>query len=284
MCKFRIRGVQLHNPGHVLACLGALRLVTKAGVDTARGAFVASPKKQVEFVLCSVSGVQFVHLMRSFRIGNEDDLLGSLEGEVGGKDTLRPVLLKGRWAQSDQLDDVQLLLQGWLEPCSRYGGRSEKKQDDIRKKSPLRFFSGKSTPNTLLGPMIDFISREQNCTAEQILHLRTGGKAQFGFNAASGWNAQRRGFSPHEEKIAREVYPAVEVLTAIALDALPIRRLDITDGFSYAPWWLPLSEPDAARAFLGHLPEPWVRERYRASILTNGKAKFLTYAELEDGK
>ncbi len=285
MPEYRIRGIELRNPAHVLACMGALRLVMKAGVDTVRGMFVASSKREVEFILSPVSGAHFVELMQSLSVGGEKDLLKALElpdnGAIGGKETLRPVLLKGKWARDDGAVDVQLLLQGWLEPCSRYGGRCEKKEDDKRKKSPLKFFAGKSTPESVLRPMIEGFRHANEFDPEKILGIRSGGRAQFNFNAASTWNAQRRGFSPHEEGIAREVYPAVEILTAIALDALPIARLN-AEGFCYAPWWHPLSAPDAARAFLGHLPEPWVRERYRALIHASGQAKFLTYAELED--
>lgn len=286
MTEFHIRHIELQNPGHVMACLGALRLVTKAGIRGAHGSFVTPIEKKTEFVLSGVSGAEFVEMINSLSIANEKKLraeLGMKENiAIGGKNTLHPILLKGKWNSSDNELAFQLLLQGWLEPCSRYTGRSARKQDDMRKKSPLKFFAGKSTPETVLKPMLERLHQAKRYEPEEILLVRAGGTAQFNFNAASTWNAQRRGFSPHEESIDREVYPAIEILTAIAFDALSVARLNNKDGFSYSPWWLPLTEPDATRAFLGHLPEPWVRERYRAPIHSSGQSKFLTYAEKED--
>jgi hypothetical protein len=253
-------------------------------MEPARGCFREASGGGIEFAWIAVSDAEFVALIRSLSIGSDADLRELLElptdAVLTGKDTLRPVVLRGEMVRSDTPSGFRMLLQGWLEPCSRNGGRFEEKNDKKLAKSGLKLFAGKTAPKSVLSDMIERVKAARTLNTESCFAFRCPGTAQFNLNAASAWNALRRGFSPHEAGIDREVFPVVEILSAIALDVVPLARLD--SALRYSPWWRPLSVCDAARAFLGHLPEPWCRERYRAPVLGSGQAKFLTFADSEE--
>jgi len=99
---------------------------------------------------------------------------------------------------------------------------------------------------------------------------------RYGLDPRAAWNALEVGFSPKEQGMSVDTYPAVEMLGAIGLQRFrPVQ--DDGDYFNYAIWQVPLVPSTAAFTCATLLPANLV-QRWRFSIADRGSYKGFDYA------
>jgi CRISPR-associated protein Csx14 len=108
-----------------------------------------------------------------------------------------------------------------------------------------------------------------------VLESRTGMTGRIGLDVRSSWNTLDEGFSPNDQKLPVDSYPATELLAAIGLQTfVPFQQ---GESYVYACWSNPLPTP-VARVVASGLLDLSGTTRYRFRIGERGKFRFFTKA------
>ncbi len=101
--------------------------------------------------------------------------------------------------------------------------------------------------------------------------------SRLGLDPRSSWNTLDTGFSPNDQQLPVDTYPATELLAAIGLETF--RPSPADDGYVYAVWSNPLPVIVARAAASGNLDIQGIT-RYCFEVASRGKFKYFTTASL----
>jgi hypothetical protein len=160
-------------------------------------------------------------------------------------------------------EPVSLRLSWWLDELA---GRQ----------TSFKMWGAHQTSEGLIGDMAQAI-RTDEMTDDTVLQSRTGMTGRIGLDTRSSWNTLDEGFSPNDQNMPVETFPATELLAAIGLQTFGPSPQD--DGYIYACWSHPLPAP-IARAVASGVVNLLGVTRYRFKVGARGKFKFFTKASL----
>lgn len=251
--------VDVTNPGQFFACCGLLELADRLwpGAEVA-GSFTAPRFERSRFAIHSISpfgvGNLVKALMESERTSVDPyrPIIGSDNKPVKDVKKIKPVTLG---------EPVSLRLGWWLDELA---GRQ----------TAFKLWSAQQTSEGLIGDMARGINTDE-MTEDAVFQMRIGMTGRIGLDTRSSWNTLDVGFSPNDQKLPVETYPATELLAAIGLQTFRPAAMD--HGYVYARWSNPLPAIVARAVACGRVNIQGTT-RYRFKIGTRGKFKFFTKA------
>lgn len=251
--------VDVTNPGQFFASCGLLELADRLwpGADVT-GSFAAPRFQRSRF--CIFGMHQFTTrnlmglLMCSARtpVDPYRPIMGSNGKPVNDPKKIKPVMVG---------EPVSLRLGWWLDELAG-------------EQTAFKMWGAHQTSDGLLSDMAQAICADV-MTDETLLQSRVGMTGRIGFDTRSSWNTLDEGFSPNDQTLPVDTYPATEFLAAIGLETF--RPAPSDNGYIYACWSsrLPAS---VARAVASGSVNLHGTTRYRFEVGARGKFKFLTKA------
>jgi CRISPR-associated protein Csx14 len=251
--------VDLTNPGQFFACCGLLELADRLwpGREVA-GNFTAPRFSRSIFSIFATSsfgvGNIVTKLLECSRTSVEPyQPIKASDGKlVADAKKTRPVFLGS---------PVSIRLSWWLDELA--GVQTE-----------FKTWGAHNTSEGLISDMANVISVD-GLTDNTILQSSIGMTSRLGLDTRSSWNTLDAGFSPNDQNLPVDTYPATELLAAIGLETF--RPAPARNGYVYTCW--PSQTPAVvARAVAsGNVDIPGTT-RYRFEIGARGKFKFFTRA------
>ena len=249
--------VDLTNPGQFFACCGLLELAGRIWPEAeVTGYFLPAVYKISKFQLEGNIALQSQAILREVLTSPREavesyrTILGSNGKPVADAMKTKPIHIGGRCA---------IRLSWWLDELAGLV-------------SPFKMWGAHQTSEGLIDNMIQAID-DGAITDATILEFRIGMTGRIGLDTRSSWNTLDEGFSPNDQTLPVDTYPATELLAAIGLETF--RPTKTPDGYVYGSWMKPLPVV-AARAMASGAPKLPNLHRYRFEIGTRGKFKFLT--------
>ncbi len=253
--------VDVTNPGQFFACCGLLELADRLwpGAEVA-GSFTAPRFERSRFCIFGKDPFKTCDLMKALicsrRASDEpyQPIMGSNGKPVADAKKTKPVMFEG---------PVSLRLSWWLDELA---GRQ----------TGFKMWGAHQTSEGLIGDMAQAICADE-MTDDTVLQSRTGMTGRIGLDTRSSWNTLDEGFSPNDQTLPVDTYPATELLAAIGLETF--RPAPADDGYVYACWFTPMPTTVARAVASGSVNIQGIA-RYRFEIGARGKFKFFTKASL----
>jgi hypothetical protein len=254
--------VDVTNPGQFFACCGLLELADRLwpGAEVS-GKFDPPRFDRSRFSifskcsLCSFKTHDIVEALLACKRSSVNPyrpIMGSNGKPVADAKKTKPVQLDGL---------IALRLSWWLdEPAGR--------------QTAFKMWGAHQTSEGLIGDMAQAICTDK-MTDDTVFQSRAGMTGRIGLDTRSSWNTLDEGFSPNDQTLPVDTYPATELLAAIGLETF--RPAAVDDGYIYACWSNPLPVIVARVVASGSVNIQGI-SRYRFEIGARGKFKLLTKA------
>lgn len=251
--------VDLTNPGQFFACCGLLELADRLWPkEEVVGSFAPPRFERSSFQ---------IHAKKTFRLGDLVKVL--LDAPREAVDPYRPIMGSNGKPVADAKktkpvligEPLSLRLSWWLHELA---GRQ----------SAFKMWGAHQTSEGLIGSMVENIS-DDVLEDNTILQSRVGMTGRIGLDTRSSWNALDEGFSPNNQNLPVETYPATELLAAIGLQTfVPMSQ---ENGYVYTCWTAQLPTSVARAAVCGSINLANTA-RYHFQIGARGKFKYFTKA------
>lgn len=166
-----------------------------------------------------------------------------------------------------------VVLDWWLaQDWYRHRKAQQKKRASLMS-SPLRLWGGQQKSAGILQDLKNGLPDGDVDDLFQYSRRMTG---RLGVDPRAAWNALDAGFSPNDQSMPVNTFPAVEFLAAVGLQRCRLAE-DPVGWPSYATWSAPLPAPLAASVAVGLVPANRIW-RYRFRIAARGGYKGFTFA------
>lgn len=254
--------VDVTNPGQFFACCGLLELADRLwpGAEVS-GKFDPPRFGRSRFSifgkckLCNFKTHEILTAVLACKRSSVDPyrpIMGSNAKPVKDAKKTKPVQLDGL---------ITLRLSWWLDELA---GRQ----------TAFKMWGAHQTSEGLIRDMATAITLDE-MEDDHALESKIGMTGRIGLDTRSSWNTLDEGFSPNDQTLPVDTYPATELLAAIGLETF--RPAPVDDGYIYACWSNPLPLI-VARVVASGSVNAQGTTRYRFQIGTRGKFKFLTKA------
>ena len=254
------------NPGQFFACCGLLELADRVWPwAEVTGEF--SPPRFQRSVFCisarvALSSSALLKLLVNCDRTTVDPyqpIRGSDGKPVKDAKKTKPVLLRPN--DSWGCEPFSLRLSWWLDELA---GRQTR-------------FKTWSAHNSAEGLIADLSSQigADDINDENLLEQRAGMTSRLGLDPRSSWNTLDTGFSPNDQRLPVDTYPATEVLAAVGLQTF--RPAASPNGYVYAIWTHPIPVIVARAAASGNLNIEGIT-RYCFDVASRGRFKYFTDA------
>jgi len=260
--------VDLTNPGQFFACCGLLELADRLWPAADVIGRFSAPRFQ-RSLFCVSARVRFDSsdlvkvLINCERTAVEpyQPIRGSDGKPVKDAKKTKPVLLR----HSDISGAVKfcLRLAWWLDELAGTQTR-------------FKTWSAHHSAEGLIASVSSQVKGDE-ITNENVLQQRVGMTSRLGLDPRSSWNTLDTGFSPNDQQLPVDTYPATELLATIGLETFRPSLTD--DGYVYAIWSSPLPLIVARAAASGNLNIQGIT-RYCFEVASRGKFKYFTKASL----
>ena len=257
--------VDVTNPGQFFACCGLLELADRLwpGAEV-MGAFSPPRFERSRFSISSQCDFNTQTLVKALcnskrrPVDPYRAIMGSNGKPVKDARKTKPVQLNGL---------VKLRLSWWLDELAGH-------------QTGFKMWGAHQTSEGLISNMAAAIVMDE-MDDEGVLESSIGMKGRIGLDTRSSWNTLDEGFSPNDQNLRVDTYPATELLAAIGLETF---RPGLADGgYIYACWSAPTPTIFARAVACGGVNIEGIT-RYRFEIGARGKFKFLTKAsQIERG-
>ncbi len=256
------------NPGQFFACCGLLELADRLwpGAEVA-GSFSA-PRFQRSLFTISAQVALSTSTLVKLLINSErtaiepyQPIRGSDGKPVKDAKKTEPVLLRGKDNSSGT--EFSIRLAWWLDELSGTQTR-------------FKTWSAHNSAEGLIASLSNQIKADE-ITDKNLFRQRIGMTSRLGLDPRSSWNTLDTGFSPNDQKLPVDTYPATELLAAVGLETF--RPSPADDGYVYAIWSDPLPVIVARAAASGNLDVQGIT-RYSFAVASRGKFKYFTKASL----
>lgn len=257
--------VDLTNPGQFFACCGLLELADRLwpGAEVA-GGFTSPRFERSRFEIFANSKFEIAEIVKSLldcsrtSVDTYQPIMGSDGKPVKDANKTKPVVFG---------PPVSLRLSWWLDELAG-------------KQTSFKTWSAHNTAEGLIGDMARAICVNE-ITEANVLQLRIGMTSRLGVDTRSSWNTLDEGFSPNEQNMPVDTYPATEILAAIGLETF--HPVSSDNEYGYTCWSSPIPTI-VARAVASGGVNIQGTARYRFEIGARGKFKFFTKAsQIEKG-
>lgn len=264
--------VDATNPGQFFACCGLLELADRLwpGAEVA-GSFSAPRFHRSLFcvsarvALCSSDLVKVIISSDRTTVDPYQPIRGSDGKPVKDARKTKPVLL--RRSNSSGGEAFSFRLSWWLDELA---GRQTR----------FKTWSAHNSAEGLIASLSSQIKGDEIADVN-LLQQRVGMTSRLGLDPRSSWNTLDTGFSPNDQQLPVDTYPATELLAAIGLETF--RPSPADDGYVYAIWSNTLPVIVARAAASGILNIQGIT-RYSFEVASRGKFKYFTKAsQLERG-
>jgi CRISPR-associated protein Csx14 len=251
--------VDLTNPGQFFACCGLLELADRLwpGADVA-GGFTTPRFEQSCFGIFANATFGIAELLKALLdcsrtpVDPYQPIMGSDSKPVKDAKKTKPVMLG---------EPISIRLSWWLDELAG-------------KQTAFKTWSAHKTAEGLISDMACETCTDKVTDANVFLQ-RTGMTSRLGVDTRSSWNTLDEGFSPNDQNLPVDTYPATELLAAIGLETFRPARSG--DGYVYACWSTPMPTVVTRAVASGSMYIQGIT-RYRFEIGTRGKFKFFTKA------
>jgi len=259
--------VDLTNPGQFFACCGLLeladRLWPKAEVTAA---FTVPRFERSRFSIFSKCGFKAQTLIEALCNSTRTPVDPYVRIQKNGKEVKDPKKIKPVRLDLAGHDcgrqPVSIRLCWWL---NEFAGEQ---LDDFK------LWSAHPSSESLINDMANAIEPDE-ISDENVFEYSVGMSGRIGLDARSSWNALDEGFSPNNQNLEVETYPATELLAAVGLqNFVPVGK---GNGYYYDCWSVHLPAIVAHAAVSGCISLPGAT-RYRFQIGKRGRFKCFTKA------
>ena len=259
--------VDVTNPGQFFACCGLLELADRLwpGAEV-MGGFISPRFQRSQFNIWSKHSLDtqtiVTCLCRSQRNAVEPLQAIKKDGKVV-KDVskIKPIQLTIERDDGAVNEPVSMRLNWWLDELTG------QQQDHFK------LWSAHVSSQSLIADMANAIHPEK-INDETVFEYSCPMTGRIGLDARSSWNTLDEGFSPNNQGLKVESFPAAELLAAIGLQYfIPLEG----DGFAYVCWNRPLPTVVARAAVAGCVGlsgASW----YRFQVAARGRFKYFTKA------
>jgi CRISPR-associated protein Csx14 len=141
--------------------------------------------------------------------------------------------------------------------------------------TPLKLWAGNQSSLQIASKLIVAFPHSTISATEGLFDCSVPLTGRYGVDPRAAWNALDAGFSPNNQGMTVNTYPAVEMLGAIGLQRfrpIPVSK----DTLCYAIWQVPLV-PSVAAACAALLPAKFIR-RWQFLIVDRGSYKGFGFA------
>jgi CRISPR-associated protein Csb3 len=266
-CTIRVN-VDPTNPGQFFACCGLLELAERLWPGAEVTGSFSAPRFQrslfsmsAQVALCSSDLVKLLINCERTAVDPYQPIRGSDGKPVKDAKKTKPVLLRRN--DNSGGEQFSLRLAWWLDELAG-------------KQTRFKTWSAHKSAEELIGEAVEAIKGDQ-ITDVNLLQQPVGMTSRLGLDPRSSWNTLDTGFSPNDQKLAVDTYPATELLAAIGLETF--RPSPAEDGYVYAIWSNPLPAIVARAAASGNLDIHGIT-RYCFEVASRGKFKYFTKAAL----
>jgi CRISPR-associated protein Csx14 len=254
--------VDVTNPGQFFACCGLLELADRLwpGAEVI-GCFSAPRFHRSRFTISAqvaLSSSDLIKRLVDCKRNVEEPyqpIRDSTRKPVKDVNKIKPVLFQG--------EEFSLRLAWWLDELTGTQTR-------------FKTWSARNRADELIEDAIRAIKADE-ITDENLLQQRVGMTSRLGLDPRSSWNTLDTGFSPNEQSMPVDTYPATELLAAVGLEMF--RPSPADGGYIYAIWSHPLPATVARAAASGKLEIQGIT-RYRFEVASRGEFKYFTQASL----
>lgn len=251
--------VDVTNPGQFFACCGLLELADRLWPDAeVEGCFTVPRFERSSFCIFGTDRFTtpelIIALINSTRTSVDPyrHIMGSNGKPVMDARKTKPVMFR---------EPISLRLSWWLDELA---GRQ----------TDFKLWGAHQTSEGLIDDMAQAICPVE-VSDETVLQLRVGMTGRIGLDTRSSWNTLDAGFSPNDQTMPVDTYPATELLAAIGLQTF--RPAQLKDGYMYASWSCRFPVAVARAAASGGVNIKDIMP-YRFEIGVRGKFKFFTKA------
>jgi CRISPR-associated protein Csx14 len=254
--------VDVTNPGQFFACCGLLELAHRQPEAEVTGYFTPPRFQRSQLRISAKSEFSIGDLLKQLLNCNRGavdpyrPIMGSDGKPVKDANKIKPVMFDA---------PILLRISWWLDELAG-------------KQSRFKTWSAHKTSEGLVNDMANAISAN-DITEESVFQQRVGMTSRLGLDPRSSWNTLDTGFSPNDQKLAVDTYPATELLAAIGLETF--RPWPSNDSYIYATWSSPLPVIVARAAASGSLDIQGTT-RYRFEVASRGRFKYFTKASLAE--
>lgn len=256
--------VDLTNPGQFYACCALLELSDRLWPEgEVTGGFAAPRFGRSRFLIFGKASFGARDVVRTLMectrtpVDPYQPILGSNGKPIPDAKKILPLQLAGR---------ISIRLSWWLDELS---GRQ----------TTFKMWAAHNTSEGLINDMAAAVDVGK-INDETVLQLKAGMTARLGIDTRSSWNALDEGFSPNDQNLPVDTYPATELLAAVGLQSFGPSQQN--GGYVYASWSQPLPLT-SARAVASGLVALSGTTRYQFGVGARGKFKFFTKASLLEG-
>jgi len=260
--------VDVTNPAQFFACCGLLELADRLWPrEEAAGSFSVPRFQRSLFTISAqvpLSSSTLVKLLINSKraaVESYQPIRGSDGKPVKDAKKTEPVLL--RCKDNSSCKDFSLRLAWWLDELTGTQTR-------------FKTWSAHNSAEGLIANLSNQINADK-ITDANLLHQRAGMTSRLDLDPRSSWNTLDTGFSPNDQHLLVDTYPATELLAAIGLETFRPSRLD--DNYVYAMWSNPLPVMVARPAASGNLDIHGIT-RYSFAVASRGKFKYFSKASL----
>ncbi|MCR4415912.1 MAG: hypothetical protein NUV77_26150 [Thermoguttaceae bacterium] len=147
--------------------------------------------------------------------------------------------------------------------------------DSSGRKTPLKLWAGQQTSLRIVTDLRHAIRQINVAQPGDLFDAGIPLTGRFGVDPRAAWNALDTGFSPNEQQMQVETFPAVELLAAIGLQRF--RPHAQHGGFCYATWSHYLGVVSATAAVAGAISATFLKRR-RFEIVKRGSYQGFDYS------
>jgi len=259
--------VDVTNPGQFFACCGLLELADRLwpGAEVI-GAFTPPRFDRSQFRIWSKRAIDtqtiVAALCRSKRLAVKPFQPVKKDGKlVKDISKITPIELRLAIDNCMANEPISVRLSWWLDELAG------------EQRDHFKLWSAHVSSEGLIADMVNAIQLER-LNDDNVFEHSAPMSRRIGLDVRSSWNRLDEGFSPNNQGLKVETYPATELLAAIGLQHfVPVEG----DGYAYLCWTERLPAVVARAAVCGcvEVPSaPW----YRIQVEARGKFKYFTKA------
>jgi CRISPR-associated protein Csx14 len=260
--------VDVTNPGQFFACCGLLEMADRLWPKADAVASFSTPRFQrSQFQISGRFAFSPAHVIKILvsceqkAVEPYQPIRGSDGKPVKDVKKTMPVQLQLR--DDSDGEQVSLRLAWWLDELAG-------------KQNSFKTWSAHNSADGLIASLARQINADE-ITDWNLFQHRVGMTSRLGLDPRSSWNTLDTGFSPNDQKLPVDTYPATELLAAIGLETF--RPTPADDGYVYAIWPNPLPVVVARAAASGSLDIRGMT-RFCFDVALRGKFKYFTKATL----
>jgi len=260
--------VDVTNPGQFFACCGLLELADCLwpGADVL-GSFTPPRFERSRFRVFSKCNLDTPKVLSALcnsqrtPVDPYRPIMASNGKLVKDPKKIKPIRLEFGTPGASSGVQASLRLSWWLdELCGR--------------QTAFKMWAAHKTSEDLINNMADKTPVDE-MHDKTVLESPIAMTARLGLDTRSSWNTLDEGFSPNEQNLPVDTYPATELLAAVGLQTFP--PSEHNDGFVYACWRNCLPAPIARAVASGAVSFPGITH-YRFAIKQRGRFGFFTKA------